>query len=124
MIWKDVPGLLNADPKKFDDTFKIDQISYREAIELSYFGASIIHPKTLKPLQNKRIPLKIKSFVDPTADGTIIHSDEQFDDAQSSYIYKNNQMLFTISPTDFSFIMEDHISVIFNVFSKHGERSI
>ena len=120
LIWKDVPGLLNADPKKFDDTFKIDQISYREAIELSYFGASIIHPKTLKPLQNKRIPLKIKSFVDPTAEGTIIHSDEQFDDAQSSYIYKNNQMLFTISPTDFSFIMEDHISVIFNVFSKHG----
>ena len=120
LIWKDVPGLLNADPKKFDDTFKIAQISYREAIELSYFGASIIHPKTLKPLQNKRIPLKIKSFVDPTSEGTIIHSDEQFDDAQSSYIYKNNQMLFTISPTDFSFIMEDHISVIFNIFSKHG----
>ena len=120
LIWKDVPGLLNADPKKFHDTFKIDQISYREAIELSYFGASIIHPKTLKPLQNKSIPLKIKSFVDPAAEGTIIHSDEQFDDAQSSYIYKNNQMLFTISPTDFSFIMEDHISVIFNVFSKHG----
>lgn len=120
LIWKDVPGLLNADPKKFDETFKIDQISYREAIELSYFGASIIHPKTLKPLQNKRIPLKIKSFVEPTAPGTIIHSDEQFDDAQSSYIYKNNQMLLTISPMDFSFIMEDHISVIFNVFSKHG----
>ena len=120
LIWKDVPGLLNADPKKFDDTFKIEQISYREAIELSYFGASIIHPKTLKPLQNKNIPLKIKSFVDPTAEGTIIHSNEQFDDAQSSYIYKNNQMLLTISPTDFSFIMEDHISVIFNVFSKHG----
>lgn len=120
LIWKDVPGLLNADPKKFEDTFKIDQISYREAIELSYFGASIIHPKTLKPLQNKDIPLKIKSFVDPTSEGTIIHSDEQFDDAQSSYIYKNNQMLITISPTDFSFIMEDHISVIFNVFSTHG----
>ena len=120
LIWKDVPGLLNADPKKFDDTFKIDQISYREAIELSYFGASIIHPKTLKPLQNKNIPLKIKSFVDPAAEGTIIHSNEQFDDAQSSYIYKNNQMLMTISPTDFSFIMEDHISVIFHVFAKHG----
>lgn len=120
LIWKDVPGLLNADPKKFDNTFKIEQISYREAIELSYFGASIIHPKTLKPLQNKIIPLKIKSFVEPTSNGTIIHSDEQFDDAQSSYIYKNDQMLFTISPTDFSFIMEDHISVIFNIFAKHG----
>ena len=120
LIWKDVPGLLNADPKKFDDTFKIDQISYREAIELSYFGASIIHPKTLKPLQNKHIPLLIKSFVDPLADGTIIHSDEQYDGDQSSYIYKNNQMLITISPTDFSFIVEDHISAIFNIFAKHG----
>ena len=120
LIWKDVPGLLNADPKKFEDTVKIDQISYREAIELSYFGASVIHPKTLKPLQNKNIPLKIKSFVDPQGDGTTIHSDERFDYDQSSYIYKNNQMLITISPTDFSFIMEDHISDIFNVFAKHG----
>lgn len=120
LIWKDVSGLLNADPKKFEHTVKIDQISYREAIELSYFGASILHPKTLKPLQNKNIPLQIKSFVDPTSEGTIIHSDEQFDDAQSSYIYKNNQMLITISPTDFSFIMEDHISVIFDVFATHG----
>ena len=120
LIWKDVPGLLNADPKKFEHTVKIDQISYREAIELSYFGASIIHPKTLKPLQNKNIPLKIKSFVDPKAQGTMIHSDERFDDNQSSYILTNNQMLMTISPTDFSFIMEDHISVIFNVFAKHG----
>ena len=120
LIWKDVSGLLNADPKKFTHTVKIDQISYREAIELSYFGASIIHPKTLKPLQNKNIPLKIKSFVDPDAQGTMIHSDERFDDHQSSYILTNNQMLMTISPTDFSFIMEDHISVIFKVFAKHG----
>lgn len=120
LIWKDVPGLLNADPKKFEHTVKIDQISYREAIELSYFGASIIHPKTLKPLQNKNIPLKIKSFVDPAGEGTMIHSDERFDDAQPSYIYKQNQMLITISPTDFSFIMEDHISVIFNAFARHG----
>ena len=120
LIWKDVPGLLNADPKKFEHTVKIDQISYREAIELSYFGASIIHPKTLKPLQNKSIPLKIKSFVDPSSEGTIIHSDERFDSELSSYIYKENQMLLTISPADFSFIMEDHISVIFNAFARHG----
>ena len=120
LIWKDVPGLLNADPKVFDNTIKIDRISYREAIELSYFGASIIHPKTLKPLQNKNIPLKIKSFVHPQAEGTIIHFDESQDYNQPSYIYKTNQLLITISPKDFSFIMEDHISVIFNVFSKHG----
>ena len=120
LIWKDVPGLLNADPKVFDDTIKIDRISYREAIELSYFGASIIHPKTLKPLQNKNIPLKIKSFVHPKGEGTIIHFDESQDYNQPSYIYKTNQLLITISPKDFSFIMEDHLSVIFKVFSKHG----
>ena len=120
LIWKDVPGLLNADPKEFEKTVKIDQISYREAIELSYFGASIIHPKTLKPLQNKNIPLRIKSFVDPKGKGTIIHADESHDYDQSSYIYKTNQLLITISPKDFSFIMEDHLSVIFRVFSKHG----
>ena len=120
LIWKDVPGLLNADPKEFEDPIKIDQISYREAIELSYFGASIIHPKTLKPLQNKDIPLRIKSFVEPTADGTLIHSDESQDYNQPSYIYKAEQLLITISPRDFSFIMEDHISVIFKVFATHG----
>lgn len=120
LIWKDVRGLLNADPKEFDNTVKIDQISYREAIELSYFGASIIHPKTLKPLQNKNIPLRIKSFVDPQGEGTIIHSDESHDYEQPSYIYKRNQLLITISPKDFSFILEDHLSVIFSVFAKHG----
>ena len=119
-IWKDVPGLLNADPKFFENTVKIDRISYREAIELSYFGASIIHPKTLKPLQNKHIPLRIKCFTRPHTEGTIIHLDESHDSNQPSYIYKRNQLLITISPTDFSFIMEDHISVIFNVFAKHG----
>ncbi|MBM75762.1 MAG: aspartate kinase [Proteobacteria bacterium] len=119
-IWKDVPGLLNADPKEFKNPQKIDQISYKEAIELSYFGASVIHPKTLKPLQNKNIPLKIKSFLNPDSEGTIIHFDESKDFNQPSYIYKTNQLLITISPKDFSFIMEDHISEIFTVFSSMG----
>ncbi|MDG2370382.1 MAG: aspartate kinase [Flavobacteriales bacterium] len=119
-IWKDVPGLLNADPKEFDGPLKIDKISYKEAIELSYFGASVIHPKTLKPLQNKNIPLRIKSFIDPESSGTIIQSDESSDANQPSYIYNKNQLLISISPKDFSFIMEDHISEIFNLFSKNG----
>ena len=120
LIWKDVPGLLNADPKEFDNPIKIDRISYKEAIELSYFGASVIHPKTLKPLQNSSIPLLIKSFIDPEAEGTVIDSDESNDYNQPSYIYKPNQLLISVSPKDFSFILEDHISEIFNVFSCNG----
>ena len=119
-IWKDVAGLLNADPKEFDKPLKIDKISFKEAIELSYFGASVIHPKTLKPLQNKNIPLRIKSFIDPESSGTIIQSDESCDANQASYIYNKNQLLISISPKDFSFIMEDHISEIFYLFSKSG----
>lgn len=119
-IWKDVAGLLNADPKEFDNPLKIDKISFKEAIELSYFGASVIHPKTLKPLQNKNIPLRIKSFIDPESSGTIIQSDESCDANQPSYIYNKNQLLISISPKDFSFIMEDHISEIFHLFSKSG----
>ena len=120
LIWKDVPGLLNADPKEFENTVKIDQISYKEAIELSYFGASVIHPKTLKPLQNSNIPLFLKSFLDPESEGTVIGSDNSADFKQASYIYKKNQLLISISPKDFSFILEDHISEIFGILSKAG----
>ena len=116
-IWKDVPGLLNADPKWFDDTVKIDKISFKEAIELSYYGASVIHPKTIKPLQNKDIPLYIKSFVEPEKEGTIIQSSIASDHLVPSYIFKMNQTLISISPKDFSFINEENLSNIFNVFS-------
>ena len=88
VIWKDVPGLLNADPKYFDNPIKIDAISFREAIELSYYGATIIHPKTIKPLQNKHIALRIKSFIDPAADGTIIYEDFKDDNLIPSFIFK------------------------------------
>ena len=87
-IWKDVPGMLNADPKFFEDTIKLDRISFREAIELSYYGASVIHPKTLKPLQNKKIPLLVKSFTDPGAPGTIIDVDTSNDHMVPSFIFK------------------------------------
>ena len=120
VIWKDVPGLLNADPKVFKETQKIDHISYKEAIELSYYGASVIHPKTIKPLQNKGIPLTIRSFIDYTSKGSKINNIGVKDDAVTSFIYKPNQVLISISPKDFSFILEDHMSELFGIFSKAG----
>lgn len=116
-IWKDVPGMLNADPKFFEDTIKLDRISFREAIELSYYGASVIHPKTLKPLQNKKIPLLVKSFTDPGAPGTIIDVDTSNDHMVPSFIFKKNQVLFSITPKDFSFLIEANLSDIFSKLS-------
>ncbi|MBU2020590.1 MAG: aspartate kinase [Bacteroidetes bacterium] len=112
-IWKDVPGMLNADPKYFDDTVKLDKISFREAIELSYYGASVIHPKTIKPLQNKNIPLYVKSFIEPEKDGTTIQADATSDTLVPSFIFKMNQVLVSITPRDFSFIVEENLSDIF-----------
>jgi aspartate kinase len=120
VIWKDVPGLLNADPKVFKDTKKIDHISYKEAIELSYYGASVIHPKTIKPLQNKSIPLTIRSFINHKEKGSEINKHGVKDDAVTSFIYKPNQVLISISPKDFSFILEDHMSELFGIFSQTG----
>ena len=119
-IWKDVPGLLNADPKYFENTQKIDCISYRETIELAYYGASIIHPKTIQPLQNKDIPLYIKSFVDPSAEGSKIQSGTYADLLIPSYIFKKKQVLISISARDFSFIAEQHLSYIFNKMTDYG----
>lgn len=117
-IWKDVPGMLNADPKWFDNTVKLDQISFREAIELSYYGASVIHPKTVKPLQNKNIPLYVKSFVNPKAEGTAIQESMSRDHLVPSFIFKMNQVLFSFTPKDFSFIVEENLSDIFDRLSK------
>lgn len=119
-IWKDVPGMLNADPKYFNNTVKLDQISYREAIELSYYGASVIHPKTIKPLQNKNIPLYIKSFENPELTGSVIQSTEKYDADVPSYIFKPNQTLLSISPLDFSFVQEENLSEIFQFFNQTG----
>lgn len=119
-IWKDVPGMLNADPKWFSDTVKLDQISFKEAIELAYYGASVIHPKTIKPLQNKQIPLFVKSFIDPNAAGTIIQTSMDYDHLVPSFIFKLNQVLFSITPKDFSFIVEENLSSIFETLSSAG----
>ena len=121
-IWKDVPGMLNADPKKFKDTVKLDRISFKEAIELAYYGASVIHPKTIKPLQNKGIPLWIKSFVDPALSGTLIHESTTNDNRVPSYIIKENQVLVSVSTRDFSFIVEDNLKEIFDCLSRLGIR--
>ncbi|MEW6468535.1 MAG: aspartate kinase [Bacteroidota bacterium] len=118
-IWKDVPGVLNADPKWFDDTRLIEQLSYQDAIELSYYGATVIHPKTLKPLQNKKIPLYVRSFLDPGKMGTVI-SEQQLQLPIPCFIFKVNQVLISISPKDFSFIVEENLSDIFRLFSQQG----
>lgn len=117
-IWKDVPGVLNADPKWFDNTVKIDHLSYQDAIELAYYGATVIHPKTIKPLQNKNIPLFVKSFVDPSAEGTRIDN-ELSQLPIPCFIFKVNQVLISVSPKDFSFIVEESLSHIFDILAKY-----
>ena len=112
-IWKDVPGMLNADPKKFNDTVKLDRISFKEAIELAYYGASVIHPKTVQPLQQKNIALYVRSFIDPEAPGTTISANADRDHHIPSYIVKFKQVLVTFSTKDFSFIAEKQLAEIF-----------
>ena len=121
-IWKDVPGFLNADPKFFHDTVKIGQIPYNEAIELAYYGASVIHPKTVKPIQNKGIPLYIRSFISPDVEGSVVGNYHTISPETPLYIFKNNQILLSILPRDYSFIAEDNLQVIFGILSKIGIR--
>lgn len=116
-IWKDVPGVLNADPKFFSDAQKLEQLSYHDAIELAYYGASVIHPKTIKPLENRNIPLYVKSFVQPSAKGTVIARDLKTKPQVPSFIFKSNQVLISLASRDFSFIAEDNLSDIFGLFA-------
>ncbi len=118
-IWKDVPGVMNADPKEFPDTQKLDVISYQEAIELAFYGAKIIHPKTIQPLKQKNIPLHVKSFLHPKQQGTIIKQVEKETRFTPVYILEKEQYLISISPRDLSFIMEKHIAEIYGIFYKH-----
>lgn len=119
-IWKDVPGFLNADPKYFPDTVKIEEMPYHEAIEQAYYGASVIHPKTIKPLQNKQIPLYIKSFINPEAEGSTVGPYEVIKPQIPLYIFKENQVLMSIMPKDFSFIAEENLQRIFSILSQVG----
>ncbi len=124
-VWKDVEGVYNADPKYFKEVELLEKISYHEAIEQTYYGAKVIHPKTIKPLQNKKIPMYVKSFENPSGTGTLIHSYEKWNrgvitkDVVPVFIQKNNQALIKIIPFDYSFIAEDNLSTIFALFAKH-----
>ena len=119
IIWKDVPGLMNADPAIFDQTQLFTHISYDEAIELAFFGAKVIHPKTIQPLKKKLIPLQIKSFYNSNEKGTIISKISNQNIDVESYIVKENQILISISARDLTFIVENHISQIFSILSKN-----
>ena len=117
-IWKDVDGLRNADPKRFPDTKKIEHLSYFEAIELAFYGASVIHPKTLKPLQNKNIPLKVRSFLDTSLRPSIIDGTKEYIEYVPSFIIKEKQTLMSITPNDYSFMNEHNRALIFNIMDE------
>lgn len=117
-IWKDVPGVMNADPQWFDEAQLIEEMTYKEAVEMSYFGASVIHPKTLKPLENAKIPLWVRSFLSPHKKGTLIHKLENKNTPIPVVIKKEKQALITVMPKDFSFMQEENLTNIFNTFQK------
>ncbi|MFN4027358.1 MAG: aspartate kinase [Flavobacterium sp.] len=118
-IWKDVPGVMNADPRYFENAILLNQISYREAIELAFYGATVIHPKTLQPLQRKEIPLHVKSFINPLLPGTSVSKGKDLEPHTPCYIVKRDQLLISLSSIDFSFIMEENISEIFALFHQY-----
>ena len=119
-VWKDVPGLLNADPRWLSDARKLDQMSYREAVEMTFSGAKVIHPKTIKPLQNKGIPLYVKSFISPDEKGTMVVAEPQLREILPVFIKKENQLLISFLPRDFSFVMGDNLGRIFHLFLEYG----
>ncbi|NRT11592.1 aspartate kinase [Flavobacterium sp. 14A] len=118
-IWKDVPGVMNADPRYFENASLLNQISYREAIELAFYGATVIHPKTLQPLQKKEIPLYVKSFINPLLKGTSVSKGTALEPYLPCFIVKRKQLLISLSSIDFSFIMEENISEIFSLFHQY-----
>jgi aspartate kinase len=118
-IWKDVSGVMNADPKWFPRPVRLNKLSFREVIELAYYGASVIHPKTIKPLENAGIRLRVKSFLDPDGDGTVIENLSNWEVPVPIYIRKENQVLVSLSPRDFSFIVEENLGQIFTILANH-----
>jgi aspartate kinase len=120
VVWKDVPGILNADPKWLADTQKLDEISYKEAVEMTFSGAKVIHPKTIKPLHNKNISLYVRSFLFPDESGTVIKADPTLKRIIPVFIKKEDQILISILPKDFSFVMGENLSLIFHSFLIHG----
>ncbi len=115
-IWKDVPGVMNGDPRVFDDAVFIDEISFNEAVEMTFYGATVIHPKTIKPLQNKNIPLLVKSFINPEGKGSVVGGSDN--NLPPIRIVKNNQALITLHTKDFSFVEDEVVAEIFSSFFK------
>lgn len=120
VIWKDVEGVRNADPRFFDNTIQLEKIPFAEAVELAYYGAKVIHPKTIQPLQKKSIPLLVKSFYAPDGKGSVIGNFDRIYPFVPSFIVKENQILISVSDKNLSFIVEEHLSAIFSVFSAIG----
>jgi aspartate kinase len=120
VVWKDVPGVLNADPKWMTDARKLEEMSYREAVEMTFSGAKVIHPKTIKPLHNKNIPLYVKSFLAPEGNGTLVTAEPTLREIVPVFLRKENQILISILPKDLSFMMGDNLSSIFLLFKGHG----
>ena len=120
VVWKDVPGIMNADPKWFDGAEKLEEISYKEAVEMTFSGAKVIHPKTIKPLHNKNIPLHVRSFLAIDDKGTIIKSDAELKKVLPVFVRKEEQILISILPKDFSFVMGENLGRIFHSFLHHG----
>jgi len=120
IIWKDVDGVLNADPRFFEETEQLMKIPFEEAIELAYYGAKVMHPKTIQPLQKKAIPLEVKSFLNPEKESSIIGDFNLIDPFVPSFIVKENQILISVADKNLSFIVEEHLSTIFSLFSKFG----
>ncbi len=118
-VWKDVEGIMNADPKEFTDAQFIGEMTYHEAIEMTYYGASVIHPKTIKPIQNKNIPLEVRSFVNSSKQGSVISANANTNFLPPVIIWKRNQVLISFSAKDFSFIAEDHLSKVFSTFAEN-----
>ncbi len=122
VIWKDVPGILNADPRFFNKTQKFKILPFEEAIELAFYGAKVIHPRTIQPLKKKSIPLTVKSFIDLKSSGTVIKKTNKIEPAVPSYIVKEDQVLISISDKSLDFIIEKHLSSIFSLFYDNGIR--
>lgn len=120
VFWKDVPGILNADPKWLPEVTRLDEISYKEAVEMTFSGAKVIHPKTIKPLHNKNIPLIVKSFTDPLGKGTIVKTDAKPEKIVPVFIKKEDQILISILPEDFSFVIGNNLSRVFHAFMMNG----
>lgn len=118
-IFKDVPGVLNADPREFERTQLLKRISYKEAIEMAFFGASVIHPKTLQPLQRKEIPLRVRSFLNPLEPGTYVRTGQHLEPEVPCFIVKKNQILLSVSDKEFQFVMEEDISEVFGLLSTY-----